>query len=246
VYSTFFSRGFDQANLDVGLHGLPVIFALDRAGITGPDGPSHHGVLDMALCLKIPGMTVFAPSSAQEVPVMLETALGLTGPAAIRWPRTAARYVSPDQVGSGLSARLVRRGRADEPGSVCLLGVGKMLEAAEDAARILAAEGKDVTVWDVRVVRPLDPQMVADAGRHSLIVTVEDGVRSGGAGSLISDAVADLLETRSCPPVLVLGVPVAYIPHGTPELILTQLGLDGPGIAAAVAKTLPRRNDLDE
>ena len=115
VYSTFFSRAFDQANLDVGLHGLPVVFALDRAGITGPDGPSHHGVLDMALCLKIPGMTIFAPSSAQEVPVMLETALSLTGPAAIRWPRTAARYVGADQVGSGLSARLVRRGQASRP-----------------------------------------------------------------------------------------------------------------------------------
>jgi 1-deoxy-D-xylulose-5-phosphate synthase len=245
VYSTFFSRAFDQANLDVGLHGLPVIFALDRAGITGPDGPSHHGVLDIALCLKIPGMTIFVPSSAQEVPVMLETALGLTGPASIRWPRTAARYVPADQVGSGLSARLVRRGQPEEPGSVCLLAVGKMLEAAEEAADILAAMGQAVTVWDVRVVRPLDTQMIADAGRHDLIVTVEDGVRLGGAGSLISDAVADLLETRCCPPVLVLGIPVAFIPHGTPELILTQLGLDGPGIAAAVAKTLPRRDDLD-
>ena len=103
-----------------------------------------------------------------------------------------------------------------------------------------------MTVWDVRVVRPLDPQMIADAGRHDLIVTVEDGVRAGGAGSLISGTVADLVESRRCPPVLVLGIPVAYIPHGTPELILAQLGLDGPGIAAAVSKTLPRRNDLDE
>jgi len=245
VYSTFFSRAFDQANLDVGLHGLPVIFALDRAGITGPDGPSHHGVLDIALCLKIPGMTVFAPSSAQEVKAMLETALGLTGPAAIRWPRTAARYVGPDQVGTGLNARLVRQSSSGNPGSVCILAVGKMLEAAEEAAVILGAEGKEVTVWDVRVIRPLDPQMIVDAGRHSLIVTVEDGVRSGGAGSLIADAVADLCETRDCPPVLILGVPVAFIPHGTPELILSQLGLDGPGIAAAIAKTLPRRDDLD-
>jgi 1-deoxy-D-xylulose-5-phosphate synthase len=176
---------------------------------------------------------------------MLETALSLTGPAAIRWPRTAARYVRPDEVGSGLNARQVRPGRAGAPHSVCILGVGKMLEAAEEAAAILSADGEEVTVWDVRVIRPLDPQMIADAGRHSLIVTVEDGVRIGGAGSLIADAVADLVETRSCPPVLVLGVPVAYIPHGTPELILSQLGLDGPGIAAAVAKTLPRR-DLDE
>src|ERR1700684_4734662 len=102
VYSTFFSRAFDQANLDVGLHGLPVVFALDRAGITGDDGASHHGVLDMALCLRIPGMTIFAPSSAQEVPVMLETALGLTGPAAVRWPRTAARCGDGGPGGRGL------------------------------------------------------------------------------------------------------------------------------------------------
>ncbi len=244
VYSTFFTRAFDQANLDVGLHGLPVVFALDRAGITGPDGPSHHGVLDISLCLKIPGMTLFAPSSAQEVPVMLETALGLTGPSAIRWARTAARYVEPDQVGSGLTARLVRRGDSSPRDSVCILAVGKMLGAAEEAADILASEGQEVTIWDVRVIRPLDPQMIADAGRHSLIVTVEDGVRSGGAGSFIADAVADLYESRACPPVLILGVPVAYIPHGSPETILAQLGLDGPGIAAAVAKALPRRDEL--
>ena len=245
MYSTFFSRAFDQANLDVGLHGLPVVFALDRAGITGPDGPSHHGVLDIALCLRIPGLTIFAPSSAQEVAVMLETALGLPGPSSLRWPRTEARYVSPDEVGAGLSARQVRQGDATVPGSVCILAVGKMLGAAEEAAHLLAADGQEVTIWDVRVVRPLDPRMVADAGRYNLIVTVEDGVRSGGAGSLIADAVADLHESRVSPPVLILGVPVAYIPHGTPELILSQLGLDGPGIASAVAKTLPRRDDLD-
>jgi 1-deoxy-D-xylulose-5-phosphate synthase len=242
VYSTFFSRAFDQANLDVALHGLPVVFALDRAGITGPDGPSHHGVLDMALCLRIPGLTIFAPSSAQELPVMLETALELSGPSSIRYPRGAAREVDPKDVGSGLNARKVRAG---DPGTVCILAVGKMLEAAEEAASLLADEGVDVTVWDVRVVRPPDPQMISDAGRHDLIVTVEDGVRSGGAGTFISDAVADLRESRGCPPVLVLGIPTAYIPHGAQDQILSQLGLDGPGIAAAVAKALPRRDDLD-
>ena len=235
VYSTFFARAFDQANLDVGLHGLPVVFALDRAGITGPDGPSHHGVLDMALCLRIPGMTVFAPSSAQELPVMLGTALELNGPSAIRYPRGAARQVERSEVGSGLNARRVRAGA--EP-TVCILAIGKLLEGADEAAEILAADGIEVSVWDVRVIRPLDPQMIADAGRHDLIVTVEDGVRSGGAGAFIADAVADLHETRSCPPVLVLGVPTAFVPHGGQEQILSQLGLDGPGIAAAVAKAL--------
>ena len=104
IYSTFFSRAFDQANLDVGLHGLPVVFALDRAGITGDDGPSHHGVLDLSLTLSIPGMTVFAPSSAQEVGVMLEEALSLGGPSAIRFPKTPARQARDGAVGSGLSA----------------------------------------------------------------------------------------------------------------------------------------------
>jgi 1-deoxy-D-xylulose-5-phosphate synthase len=175
---------------------------------------------------------------------MLETALQLSGPASIRYPRTAARHVPPDQVGIGLSARRVRSGDADAPDSVCILAVGKMLAAVEEATEILAGDGVDATVWDVRVVRPLDPQMLADAGRHRLVVTVEDGVRTGGAGSLITDAMADLFETRTSPPVLVLGIPVSYIAHGDPDRILAQLGLDGPGIAAAVAKTLPRR-DLD-
>src|SRR6202011_3374250 len=117
IYSTFFSRAFDQANLDVGLHGLPVVFALDRAGITGDDGPSHHGVLDMALCLKIPGMAIFAPSSTQEIPVMLHTALEMSGPAAVRYPKGAARVVAAGEVGRGLAARQVLQGAGD----VCIL-----------------------------------------------------------------------------------------------------------------------------
>ena len=234
VYSTFFSRAFDQANLDVGLHGLPVVFALDRAGITGPDGPSHHGLLDMALCLKIPGMTVFAPSSIQELRVMLRSAIELQGPAAVRYPRGTGRDVPADQVGSGLSARRVLGG----DGEVCILAVGKVVEAAEEAAAILADDGIRATVWDARVVRPLDPSMVADAADHRLVVTVEDGIRVGGAGSFVADAIADLQESRQGPPVLVLGTPPSYIAHGDQATILAQLGLDGAGIAAATAKAL--------
>src|SRR5207253_8275090 len=130
VYSTFLTRAFDQANLDVGLHRLPVVFCVDRAGITGDDGPSHHGVLDIALLTKVPGVTVFAPSSAQEVEVMLGGALGRDdGPSAVRYPKGPARQVPPDQVGSGLSARLVQDGE-----DVCILAVGKLVEAAEAAA----------------------------------------------------------------------------------------------------------------
>ncbi len=234
VYSTFFSRAFDQTNLDVGLHRLPVTFALDRAGITGDDGPSHHGILDLAQGLAIPGMTVFAPSSAQEVPVMLESALDLDGPAMIRFPKTPARQVRPDQVGSGMSARRVRAG----DGEVCILAVGKMLEPAEQAADELGREGIEATVWDVRVVKPADQAMIADASRHQLVVTIEDGIRVGGAGSCLADKLAEVEESRRTPPVLCLGVPVAYIAQAKPAQILTELGLDASGVAASVRKVL--------
>ncbi|HXX89475.1 MAG TPA: 1-deoxy-D-xylulose-5-phosphate synthase [Acidimicrobiales bacterium] len=240
VYSTFFTRAFDQANLDVGLHRLPVVFVLDRAGITGDDGPSHHGVLDLPLTLSIPGMTVFAPSSAQDVPVMLAEALSLEGPSVIRFPKTPARQAAPGSVGAGRSARLVRRG----DGSVCLLAVGKLVEAAEEAAAKLAAEGVEATVWDVRIVSPPDAAMLQDAAAHELVVTVEDGIRVGGAGSFLVDAMVGLrgLE-RPVPPVRVLGVPRAYIPQGKPDTILSELGLDGPGIAQSITEALAVERD---
>jgi len=235
VYSTFFSRAFDQANLDVGLHRLPVVFAIDRAGITGDDGPSHHGVLDLSLTLSIPGMTVFAPSSAQEMGVMLEEALSLEGPSAIRFPKTPARQARDGVVGTGLAARCVHRG----DGTVCLLAVGKMVEAAEEAAGKLAADGVDATVWDVRVISPTDPAMLADAAAHHLVITVEDGIRVGGAGTFLVDAMGSLPGlNQPLPPVGILGVPPRYLPQGKPDGILANLGLDGPGIAAAVTEAL--------
>jgi 1-deoxy-D-xylulose-5-phosphate synthase len=235
IYSTFFSRAFDQANLDVGLHGLPVVFVLDRAGVTGDDGPSHHGILDLSLALSIPGMTVFAPSSPREVGVMLETALALDGPSVIRFPKTPTVDGGSGAVGRGLSARLVRRG----DGSVCLLAVGKLVEAAGEAADKLAPEGIDATVWDVRVVSPPDPEMLADAAAHGLVLTMEDGIRVGGAGTFLVNAMrqSDSGELGR-PPVRILGVPRAYLPHGKPNQILADLGLDGPGIAASVSEAL--------
>ena len=216
---------------------MPVVFCLDRAGITGENGPSHHGVLDIALLLRIPGMTIFAPSSAQELSAMLPEALAVTtGPSAIRYPRGAARQVRPEDVGRGLAARRLRVG-----GDVCILAVGRLLEAAQDAALLLDEQGVNATVWDVRVVRPLDPAMLADAARHELVVTVEDGIRVGGAGAFIADALANLYERRAAPSVLVLGTPAEYIPHGKADVILANLGLDGPGVAAAAAKTLAAR-----
>ncbi|MEZ5382859.1 MAG: 1-deoxy-D-xylulose-5-phosphate synthase [Microthrixaceae bacterium] len=231
VYSTFLTRAIDQVNLDVGLHHQPVLFCLDRAGVTGDDGASHHGVLDMVLLTKVPDMVVFAPSSYQELPQMLSDALELCdGPAAIRWPKTAAPHVEPDEVGSGLSARCAR---ADEDAQVCLIGVGKMLAAAQDAAVSLAEAGVATTVWDPRVVKPLDAEMLADAARHRLVVTIEDGLREGGVGSAIADSLRDLAPVGG-PDVRVLGVPVAYLPHGKVDDILAELGLDADGVAAEV------------
>ncbi len=230
VYSTFLSRAFDQVNLDVGLHGLPVIFCLDRAGITGADGPSHHGILDMALLSKVPGMTIFCPSSYQELQQMLADAYEITdGPVCIRWPKTPAPSVGPEEVGSGRSGRMVRAG----DGSVCLIGVGKLLAAATAAAEELAAEGIEATVWDPRVVAPLDPAMLDNAATHRVVVTAEDGLAQGGIGS----AVAQQLAGRG-PTVEVRGVPTEYLAHDGPDAILARLGLDGPGLAQAARRLL--------
>ena len=225
IYATFLTRAIDQVVYDVGLHEQPVVFCLDRAGITGDDGPSHHGVLDMSLVTKVPGMTLFAPSSYQELGVMLHDALDLcTGPATIRWSKTPAPTVADTEVGSGLSGRKVRDGR-----DVCILAVGKMLGAARAAAETLAEEGIEASVWDVRVV-PFDQEMLADAADHPVVLTAEDGIRDGGVGSLIADALSR--RDGPSPRVRVLGTPTAFIPHGKPDHILAELGLDADGLTA--------------
>jgi len=235
IYSTFLTRAFDQVNLDVAMHSQPVVFCLDRAGITGDDGASHHGVLDMVLLSKVPGMTIFAPSSYRELGVMLHDALELCvdGPAVIRFPKTMPPEDRPeDEVGSGLSARNVRAGR-----DVCLMAVGKMLEVARETAEALAAEGIEATVWDVRVAKPLDPEMLADAAAHPAVVTIEDGYREGGIGSAIEGRLCQGCDRADAPRIAVLGIPVQFIPHGKPDAILTSFGLDAAGVADA-ARTL--------
>jgi 1-deoxy-D-xylulose-5-phosphate synthase len=230
MYATFLTRAIDQVNLDAALLEQPVIFCLDRAGITGDDGPSHHGILDMVLLSKIPGMTVFAPSSYEELPVMLDTAADINdGPSAIRWPKTAAPSVDSDQIGHGLSARQVSEGT-----SVCFIGVGKMLATAESSASILEAEGVSCSVWDPRVVKPLDSVMIAAAVAHDVVVTIEDGLSDGGIGQAIRDQVSASTNT----PVVVMGVPTMHIPHGKSDDILSMLGLDTAGVVAETRKHL--------
>lgn len=234
IYATFFSRAFDQAHLDVGLLNLPVVFVFDRAGITGDDGPSHHGLLDIALCLAIPNMTVFAPSSAEEVSGMLESALSMSTPTALRYPKTLPKPFD-GHVGSGLDARVVARG----DGSLCVLAVGKMAPAAFSALPLLGEEAKRVTLYDVRVVPP-DPKMIDDALTHERIITVEDGTRHGGAGTLMVSALRSRAEEleRPFPTTRILGVPRVYLEHHHPDELLGELGLDPQGLAGAFTRLL--------
>jgi 1-deoxy-D-xylulose-5-phosphate synthase len=219
---------WDQVVYDVALHRLGVVFCLDRAGITGDDGASHHGVYDMALFTKVPGMTVLAPSSFQELGVMLHDALELDGPVMIRYPKGAARQVSEHDVGVGLRARQMRVGA-----SACILAVGKMVAAAEKACDELAADGIEIELWDVRCCTPLDVDMLAAAQAHQVVITCEDGLADGGVGALIADRIA----SATCV-VEVMGVPTKFLPHGKPDRILANLGLDATGIAAQVRSHL--------
>ena len=234
VYATFFSRAFDQAHLDVGLLDLPVVFVFDRAGITGDDGPSHHGLLDIALALAIPNMTVFAPSSAEELAGMLATALSLTSPSAIRFPKTLPKPFD-GKVGEGLSARKVKTG----DGSLCVLAVGKMAPNALQALELLGEDAAHVTLYDVRVLPP-DPAMISDALTHERVLTIEDGTRHGGAGTLMVSALRSGAQdvAQPFPTTRILGVPRAYLEHHRPDDLLAELGLDPEGIAGAMRRLL--------
>ena len=234
IYSTFFSRAFDQAHLDVGLLNLPVVFVFDRAGVTGDDGPSHHGLLDIALCLAIPNMTIFAPSCAEEIPGMLATALSMSTPTALRFPKTLPKPFD-GRIGDGLKARRVVRG----DGSLCVLAVGKMAPNAYRALELLGDEGAKITLYDVRVLPP-DTEMIDDALSHDRIITIEDGTRHGGAGTLMVSAIRGRAQEldRPFPTTRILGTPRAYLEHHKPDALLAELGLDPEGLAGAFSRLL--------
>jgi 1-deoxy-D-xylulose-5-phosphate synthase len=241
LYSTFLNRAWDQVVFDVALHRLPVVFCLDRAGITGDDGPSHHGIYDMALLSKVPGMRVLAPSSAQELQQMLADSIGLadSGPVVIRYPKGLARNVSDDDVGSGIKAHKLR---SDPTNGVCILAIGKLVGNAEKAAEILIDRNIEVSLWDVRSCVPSDSEMIHDAARHRLVITIEDGIRDGGIGMMLADAVtreSSAIGTVT-PHIEILGIPTRFIPHAKPDKILAQLGLDAQGIADTVVRLRPR------
>ena len=241
LYSTFLSRAWDQVVYDVALHKLPVVFCLDRAGITGDDGPSHHGVYDMTLLSKVPGMRVLAPSSAQELQQMLHDAMQAVGdgPIAIRYPKGTARQVADNEVGAGFTARqLISRDGSSK--RVCLLAIGKLVGNALKAVESLDADIA-VDVWDVRSCQPLDPDMIRAAAGADAVITLEDGIVEGGVGAAISQAIEAALPAGApVPRVTNLGVPTRFISHAKPDAILASLGLDAAGIAGAIRTAAQR------
>ncbi|MCO1581670.1 1-deoxy-D-xylulose-5-phosphate synthase [Crossiella sp. SN42] len=233
LYATFLNRAIDQVLMDVALHRLPVTFVLDRAGITGPDGPSHHGVWDLALLGQAPGMRVASPRDPVELAALLAEAVDDTGPTALRFPKAAA--------GPAIKARnrmdgmdVLYRGE-HTPLDVLIVSAGVLAEPALQAAALLKQDGLGVTVVDPRWLLPINPALVHLAARHRTVLTVEDGVRIGGLGTALAQACA-AAGVRT--PVANLGVPPAFLDHGARGDILAACGLDAESIAGAARANL--------
>ena len=236
IYSTFAQRAYDQLLHDVCLQNLPVTLCLDRAGLVGDDGPTHHGVFDLSYLRMMPNMTVMAPKDENELRRMLITALSLDGPAALRYPRgTAAGVpltddVQPLPLGKG---EILREG-----GDVCFLAVGSMTANALQAAELLAADGIAAEVVNMRFVKPLDRELLLEAAGHvKLLVTVEENVLAGGFGSAVLECLADAGRTV---PLLRLGIPDRFVPQGDRSLLWEECGLLPYQMAARVRERLGR------
>ena len=232
VYSAFLQRAFDQIVADVALHDLPVVFLVDRAGITGPDGPSHHGVFDLSYLRMIPNMVVGAPSDATELCGMIETAVDHDGPIAIRYPKSAAVSVpaipaAPIPVGE---AQLLSTGS-----DVLLVAVGRMVEVAEKAALDLGEKGVSIGVVNARWVKPLDPRILEWASSVSHVVTLEDNVLAGGFGSAVMEAFSAAGITKE---VTRIGVPDQFLPFGSPSDLHESVGMDAVGVVDRVLALL--------
>jgi 1-deoxy-D-xylulose-5-phosphate synthase len=225
IYSSFLQRAFDQVMLDVAMHELPVTFVLDRAGVTGPDGASHHGVFDLSYLRMVPGMVIAAPSSEAELCAVFQAALDHDGPAAVRYPRGAATTVPElpvDTIPVG-EWEVVSQGE-----DVLLIAAGKPVETASKAAAHLAEHGVSATVVNARWVKPMDARLAEWVAGHELVVTVEDNVRTGGFGAGVLETLAD---TGLAGRVRTLAVPDRFLRFGNQQAILGELGLDAASIA---------------
>ena len=232
IYSTFLQRAYDQLIHDVALQNLPVVFAIDRAGLVGADGATHAGNYDLAFLRCIPNMTVMAASDENECRQMLYTALQQPNPTAVRYPRGAGTGVATvkQMTAIPLGKGEIRRESSQKLGSgkrIAILAFGTMV-----APSLAAAEELDATVANMRFVKPIDADLLRElAATHDVLVTVEEGAIMGGAGSACVEA---LLAKRVVKPVLQLGLPDVFIDHGDPVKLLASVGLDGAGIAKSI------------
>ena len=230
IYSTFLQRGYDQLIHDVALQNLPVVFALDRAGLVGADGATHAGAYDIPFLRCIPNMMVMTPADENECRQLLTTAFQQDCPTAVRYPRGAGIGVATQAELTGLpvgKGEIRREGQARAGQRVAILAFGSMLHPS-----LAAAEALDATVANMRFVKPLDVELVKQlAANHDYLVTVEEGATMGGAGSAVLEALAEAgIEV----PTLVLGLPDRFIDHGDPAYLLSLCGLDAAGIERSV------------
>jgi 1-deoxy-D-xylulose-5-phosphate synthase len=230
IYSTFLQRGYDQLIHDVALQNLPVAFALDRGGLVGADGATHHGAFDLSYLRCIPNLVVMAPADENECRAMLTTAVRHDGPAAVRYPRGAGVGVpiGRDLVSLPIGVGEVRRDSGSPKGArIAILAFGTLLQPALEAAARL-----DATVANMRFVKPLDRELVERLARtHDALVTVEENVVMGGAGSACAEALA---EAGVQVPMLHLGLPDRFVNHGDPQQLLAGVGLDAAGIERSI------------
>jgi 1-deoxy-D-xylulose-5-phosphate synthase len=228
IYSTFLNRAFDQVLMDVAMHKLAVTFVLDRAGITGPDGSSHHGMWDLAVLGLVPGMRVAAPRDATRLRQLLHEAVADDrGPTALRFPKASVDddIVAIDRLGE---MDVLRR---DDSTDVLIVAVGPQAAVALDVADRLAAQGLGVTVIDPRWVLPVDSTLPALAAAHEQVVVIEDGVAAGGVGT----AIARELRNRNIRvPLRHVALPQAFVPHGERPVLLAECGLSAQEVARAV------------
>jgi len=232
VYSAFLQRAFDQIIADVALHDLPVTFLIDRAGITGPDGPSHHGVFDISYLRMIPNLVVGAPADATELCAMIETAANHDGPIAIRYPKAGAVSVPSIPVDPLTIGEAKRLSDGDE---VLLIAVGPMVEIAEKAAVDLGEKGVSAGVVNARWVKPLDPRIVEWAGAADRVVTLEDGVVAGGFGAAVMEMLSDAGITKD---ITCIGVPDGFLPFGAVGDVMESVGMDTDSVVERILVTL--------
>ena len=221
--------------MDVALHKLPVVFVIDRAGVTGPDGSSHHGIFDLSYLRMIPNLKVAAPKDATELCALLETALASDGPVAIRYPKGPVPAI-PDLPVEPLPIGRWEEQRKGE--DAVIFAVGKMVEVAAEAAQRLELQGVSCTVVNARWVKPVDPRIADWARRHQVVLTVEDNVGTGGFGGAVLEALAPHgLAGR----VRILALPDEFLPQGKASDILKQHGLDAAGVARSVYEAVRGR-----